>query len=291
MKGLDVRCRAVVAHDHANAGVVAKVFHVPVGVEGEVSLVRLKKSRVIEVSTEVLAIKRPLNDTRSVAEDTDLHGPGDRDICRLELHERLRNGEVVVGAVTRVGDIPSSAGRSLGLIGLVVVDSGKTERLGGQTAAGNVASHPESSRAVTDIGLDDDVGSLANAQGDDLGVIGLHLYKVICNDCHGVSINGEALNTFGTRVDKTQAMSLALLEGKFGDTGVVSALRRISSSNCRAVKVALSVDEVVIGEYQAIAIDLKNFFNQVKVLLVIPIWKQSDKECEVWASRGPYPKA
>lgn len=239
-----LRCRAVVADDNADAAIVGKVLDVPVVVEGQVTLVDLKKGGVVEVAAEIDATKRPLNNTRVITEDLDLHGPGNGNIGRLELHDGLGESEVIVDAGTGVGNVPGTASRRFGLIGQVVVDSSESEGLSSQTAAGDVAAHPVGTSwvAVVGVGLDEDVGSLADTKGDDLRVIGLDLDEVVSDDGEGVSVDGEALGTLGTGVDEAKTVGLAGLELELGDTGIVGALCVISGRNGGAVEVALAVD-------------------------------------------------
>ena len=80
-------------------------------------------------------------------------------------------------------------------------------------ARGDGGPHPDRGvcRAVS---RHEDVNSLANAKGDNIGLVGFDRHEVVRDDRHGVLVNGEMLQAFCTCVDETKAMGLAFCELK-----------------------------------------------------------------------------
>ena len=52
----------------------------------------------------------------------------------------------------------------------------------------------------------DDVGALSNAEGYDVGSVGLDRDEVVGHDCHIVAIDSEALNTFRSRINEPESV-------------------------------------------------------------------------------------
>lgn len=57
-------------------------------------------------------------------------------------------------------------------------------------------------------------------ESDHVGGIWFDRNEVISHDGHGVTVNGESLNAFGTSVDQSKAVLLSGGEFEFGDSGI-----------------------------------------------------------------------
>lgn len=73
-----------------------------------------------------------------------------------------------------------------------------------------------------------------------------------------MAVDRKPLNTFGAAVDEAKTMSLAGGELELADSGVACTLGGISLGNLGAVKVHLSVNQIIIGEYRRGVRGLKN---------------------------------
>ncbi len=70
--------------------------------------------------------------------------------------------------------------------------------------------------------------------------------KIICDDSHVVTIKRKLLYALRTRIDKSQSMYFTWTESEVRDSGVTFTWRFISWSNCSAVEVISSLNEIII---------------------------------------------
>ncbi len=61
---------------------------------------------------------------------------------------------------------------------------------------------------------------MANAEGNDGGVVGYDWDEVVGDDSEGMVVDTEFLNTFCAGVDQTKAVSLSRLEFEFGKASI-----------------------------------------------------------------------
>lgn len=64
-----------------------------------------------------------------------------------------------------------------------------------------VGAHPVCRSGVSDA-LYNDIAALPDTKGYNVGGVRLDGHKVVGDDCHIVTVNGKALDTFGTAVDE-----------------------------------------------------------------------------------------
>lgn len=197
--------REFVLHDETDGGVVGEVVDVPLRVVrvGDVALVGEDEERVVVVGAEGDAVHVEEVVARGVGAE------GDGDFLRHgrvggggEGEERRGAGEGVVAAFAVV--VGRGAGGGDGArVGFFVVDCCEGVGLFGQGAGGAVVgAHPD--RGVGGAGgFDDDVCSLADAQGDHVGGVGFYRDEVVGYDGHLQAIDGEALKAFGAGVDES----------------------------------------------------------------------------------------
>ena len=97
--------------------------------------------------------------------------------------------------------------------GVVVVDGCEGVGLCCEGARGDGGPHPDRGvfRAVS---RHEDVNSLANAKGDNVGLVRFDGHEVVCDDRHGVLVNGEMLQAFCTCIYEAEAMGFAFCELK-----------------------------------------------------------------------------
>lgn len=188
MRGL-----AVVDHHHPNAGVGAKVVHVPLRIEGirRVTLVGEQEDWIVHVSAEADAVHAPQNIAGLV------RGDGDGDLlrggrCRSggEGEERYGLIERVVAAVAVI-EWRGSRRRGQGGIGAIVVYGAQPETLGAIRAGADERPH-ENCRSGGQFGFDDHVGTLPNSQGHHVGGIRFDGNEIVGHDRHRVVIDRES---------------------------------------------------------------------------------------------------
>ena len=155
----------VIVDDYADGAVAAEVLDIPFCREGVVLLVGLEKHRLIVVRAERNVVQSPEETACRVDEETDVVGYGcggcfqGDGICWNGL------GEVVIGAGSRIGDVPGGTFWCFGGIGTVVVDCCESVGLFGCRAeGGNIGAHPESRVRGASVRGDQNVCSLANAE-------------------------------------------------------------------------------------------------------------------------------
>lgn len=233
-----------------DARVGANVVNVRLSGECQVAGVGHQQGRGVVVDAAADTVKAPKSVAGCVLEQ--LHSKGVRAGRRRRLHlvHRGRDGQVVVGTVSWVRNVPGLRRWLLGRVCLVIVKRSDSVGLIRQRARGNVGTDPERRLGVACVRGDQNVSTLANSKGDNLGGIRVNLNEVVGNDCHVVAIDREALDTFGATVDEAKTMSLAGGELELADSGVVGTLGRVSLSDLRAVEVHLSVDQVVVREHR-----------------------------------------
>ena len=101
---------------------------------------------------------------------------------------------VVVGSRCRSG----LCGRN----SIFVIDGSQGVGLIGKIAMGaQVGAHPVGGRGRPNT-LHNNVATLPDAKSHDVGRVRLDGHEVVGDDCHVVAVNGEALNTLSTTVDK-----------------------------------------------------------------------------------------
>ena len=69
------------------------------------------------------------------------------------------------------------------------------------TGRAEIRSHPIGRVGFSNT-VDNDIATLANPEGYDISSVWLNWHKVVRKNGHTVTVNGEALDTFGTAVDK-----------------------------------------------------------------------------------------
>lgn len=139
-----VRRGGVVADNHADARVGAQVAHIGERIEGQVARVCLQQSGIVVINASSLTIKVPQGVASRVGEERNIvrvrvgwvgHGDGE--------HGRGQS-QGVVGARSRVGNVPWGRGRRFGCVSLVVVDGGHGIGLVGSRTRSDIGAHPES---------------------------------------------------------------------------------------------------------------------------------------------------
>lgn len=276
-----VRGGAVVADDHAHAGVGSQIADVGEGVEGHIACIRLQKGRVVVIHARRLAVEVPKGVARRVGEEGDVVRVSVRRVGDRHGEGGLGQTQCVVGAGARVGNVPRRRGGRLARVSLVVVDSGNGVGLVGSRARGDVGSHPECRGRSTSIGSDKDVGALSYTEGHDLGGVGSHGDKIIGNHRQVVAVNGEALHTLGAGVDQAKSMRLARGELELGDASVGRAWSGVAGSNGGAVEVHLTVDKVVVRSGRSFSARSKDLLHEVEVLGVVPVGQHHGTKIDV----------
>lgn len=136
-----------------------------------------------------------------------------------------------------------------------------------------VGTHPEG-RVGWVSGVHDHVGTLTNAECDNIRRVWPNWDKVVCHHCHIMTVDGEALNTLRAAIDESQTMFLARGEFELSETSIRRAL--LSVSNQGAIVIHLSVDQIVIGEWRGRAsLVAHDLLYQVKVISVVPVGKKN----------------
>jgi hypothetical protein len=74
-------------------------------------------------------------------------------------------------------------------------------------------------------------------------------HEIIGNDSQIVAINTESLNSLRTGIDQPQSVGLSSRELELGNSGIIGAGSVVASSFRGAVKIHLSVDEVVVLQH------------------------------------------
>ena len=243
--GVNIRARRVVIDDDTDGGVGVEVEHVPLLWEGEIALVDLQQQRMVVVRAHRHAVKLPQRYVRSVREDIDPHRLRKGRLRNRHGEERLCEGEVVVGARIGVGHIPPGARRRLACVGIIVVDSSYSKRLPA-CAAREIRAHPKRRLGVAGISRNEDIGTLADTQRHNCGVVWVDGSEVIGDDRERVPVYREALNAIRARINQTQTMRLPRLEFKLRDTSIVTARRAITRGDGCTVEIHLPVDQVVV---------------------------------------------
>ena len=158
----------------------------------------------------------------------------------------MSKGKIIVGASPGIRDIPGFASwRRVG-VRIVVVDGRYGIWLLGRRAARQVGTNPVGTLRLADVGLDEHIHPLADAQSDYLGIVGLDWHEVVGNYRHGMLVDGEALDALCAGVDQAEAVGFAGLEPELGDAGAVGAFGLVSSVHSGTVEVHLAVDQIVV---------------------------------------------
>lgn len=167
---------------------------------------------------------------------------------------------------------------------MIVVDGRQCVGLVGVAAdGGDVGAHPEGGGGAL-VGGYEDVGSLADAEGYDLGCVRFDWDEVVGDDGQVVSINAEALDTSRSSVDQPQSVRLASRELEPGNTSVVGTLGIVTCGLGGAVKIHLAVDEVVVRSRLWVATICQWFHDRLhdlEVRSVVPILEEDWPEINV----------
>lgn len=192
----NLRGRSVILDNDPHTRVGTDVPDVRLSGEGQVASVGHQQRRRIVVDAAADAVKAPKSVTRSVLEQ--LHAKGASAGRRRGRHLVHRGGDcqVVVGTSSWVRDVPGLRCWLLCRVCLVVVQRSDSVALVRQGAGGNVGADPESRLGVACVRSDQDIGTLADSEGNHLGGIRVDLDKVVGDDGHVVRVNAEALDTF-----------------------------------------------------------------------------------------------
>lgn len=105
-------------------------------------------------------------------------------------------------------------------VGVFIIDGCQSERVSrSRTVTTYIRTHPNCRIRCASRGHDD-IATLTNTESDDVGRIWLDGHKVVGDDCHVETIDGESLNGFSTVVDEPKSMLFAGVELEFGKAGV-----------------------------------------------------------------------
>lgn len=80
--------------------------------------------------------------------------------------------------------------------------------VGEGTLCTEVCAHPKGRVRWTG-SFHDYISALANSECDYVGCVWLDWYEVVRHHCHVVVVDGEALETFGSAVDKSESVLLS----------------------------------------------------------------------------------
>lgn len=196
-----VRGGAVVANDHAHAAVGAQVAHVVERIKGQVACVGLQQGRVVVVHAGRLVVKVPECDAGCVGEERNVVCVRVGRVWHCHREHGLGQRQGVVSAGAWVGDVPRGGCGRFGRVSPVIVNGGDGVGLVGGRAGSDVGAHPKGRSRRTGVGGNENIGALADTEGHDLSGVRLNSDEVVGDDCHAVTVNGEALNTLGARVD------------------------------------------------------------------------------------------
>ena len=134
-------------------------------------------------------------------------------------------------------------------VGFFVIDSGQGKGVVGSIAfRTEIRAHPDG-RVSWACSRNNDIGTLANTESDHIGSVWLDGHKIVGNDCHVETINGETLNTFGATVDKPESVLLARLELELRKTSVRCARLGLVCDQS-AVVVHFAVNQIDVREWR-----------------------------------------
>ena len=197
--------KAVVDNVQANRLVVAKVVDVPFIVPVEVALVDTWQDGLVVVAT-VRAIVDVPNEAGAVGPEVELDslrvlGILDGNLAKWNGHIK---GVVLAKSQLLGRHVRCRRGNGLG-VGIVVVDGSDSTRgdsiresTGERSKTG---SHPIGISGLAD-SFDNNIGTLANAEGDHVGLIWLNRNEVDRHHSQLVAIQAELLDSFGTGVNE-----------------------------------------------------------------------------------------
>ena len=105
-------------------------------------------------------------------------------------------------------------------VGVFIIDGCQSERVSrSRTVTTYIRTHPNRRVRCASRGHND-IGTLTNTESDDVGRIWLDRHKVVGDNRHVETINGETLNGFSTVINEPKSMLLAGVELEFGKAGV-----------------------------------------------------------------------
>ena len=137
------------------------------------------------------------------------------------------------------------------------------------------------------VGGDENIGALTDRERDGCNVVRLDGDEIVCNDGHGMSVDGEALDAVGAGVDEPQPVRLSGLELELGDTCVGRAGGLVACGGSGgAIKVHLAVDEVVVRGHAGRAAGGEHVLDQIKVRAVVPVGEHDGAEIDVVLGLG-----
>jgi hypothetical protein len=172
---------------------------------------------------------------------------GSSRLLKRDLAERDTKRNIVVLAHSELSSCHIGR-RSRYRVGVCIFIVYSSKSVRGDTIIQNTAlrsklrAHPVGITRCTD-GFNDDIGTLSDAEGDDVRGIWLHGNEVNSNDSQGVTVDAELLEALGTGVDEAKEMLLARLKLELGDAGIGLA----GQSCIRARVLHLPIDEIVVG--------------------------------------------
>lgn len=269
--GRNIRGRRGVVDQDPDRLVAGKIDHVRCLGKAEIALVRHREHRVVVVHAVGNVVKLPQVHIRPIGINIDIHDLGSVGCGDRNCIERDRSAQIVIRASTRVGHIPRLARRCAVRVGLVVVHGSDGVWLVRERTRRDVGAHPKGRFRAARVGGHEHVGALPNAQGHNRCVVRLDGHEIVGNHRHDVVVDGETLDTLGSRIDQAQSMRLVGLELELGDAGVADARRRVTGLDGRAVEIHLAVDQVVDGVDQWTGTGREHLVENFPVLSMVPI--------------------
>ena len=225
MKMHRVRSWDLVLHDNADRVVVTEVVDVPlrvVGIRG-IAQVCQEQNWVIVVTAEGHAVHLPEYIAGGIGTERDVNSLSGCGVAGGGEREEWGGAGKRVIATVRIIKWRSDCCRGLGGISLVVVDCCDCRGLvGGGTICRQIRSH-EDGRGGRQVRFDKNVCALANTESDHVGIVWLHRDEVVRNDSHGVIVDAETLDAFGSGINQPETMGLPLSKFELGNTSIRSA--------------------------------------------------------------------
>lgn len=156
------------------------------------------------------------------------------------------------------------------------IQCGRSATVGSQSG-----SHPERVRWFPN-SFDQDVGALADPQGNNISLIWNDGREVVGDDLQLMAINAETLQGSSTRVDQSKTIGFARVKLEMSQGSVGSTLCAVG--DLRAIVVILSVDQVVIGRrhvFLEIVGDRNHFLDNRKIIFVVIITEHNRSEVDI----------
>ena len=201
-----VGCQECVVNHKAHGGVGAKVMDGPVLGIGEIAGVGERKDWVVVVGTEghVVDVKKERTGTRCGAVGMSCDGKvlaNRRVASRWVWEKRCRLGKIIVAAFAVVVRRSLRLGHGVCVSFLIINGSQSVRVMGGIASRTEIRAHPNG-RVRRACSRHNDIGTLTNTESDHVSGVWLNRHKIVGNNRHVETINGESLNTFRAAVDK-----------------------------------------------------------------------------------------